>query len=258
MGDKRQTEMVHGYEIMQTVVFENNRGIALAENPNAVQPYVTWMFTENADGKRDYEWGHYTSNKGKASADFDARVAKYMDDYDVSERKVQPVQETYKYYSTQRPVDIGTFPKTEGGPREIVNFDKREPVEHGRFMAWGYLEYSAPLTKKQMDDYELRPAIANPDRKRMEEQAQVVGKWEQAHRVPDVRRLAWWYLDFGVFVAKEVVTPEQLAERHNQVVAVKERAALKPIAEQLADAGRQIERGTDASIRKNDKSHEDR
>ncbi len=30
--------------------------------------------------------------------------------------------------------------------------------------AWGELVYEKPLTEKQMDDYELKPAKANPDR----------------------------------------------------------------------------------------------
>ena len=65
----------------------------------------------------------------------------------------------YKYYSTQRPVDIGTFPKPAGNaPDEIVNYDKRVPVEGGAFLAWGHLTYTKPLTEKQAADYELRPA----------------------------------------------------------------------------------------------------
>lgn len=32
----------------------------------------------------------------------------------------RPAPGVYKYYSTQRPVDIGTFPKTENGPVDIV------------------------------------------------------------------------------------------------------------------------------------------
>lgn len=62
-------------------------------------------------------------------------------------------------------MDIGTFPKTENGPLYLVNFDKRDGVEQGRFLAWGYLVYDAPLTEKQMADYELRAAPGNPDRK---------------------------------------------------------------------------------------------
>lgn len=72
----------------------------------------------------------------------------------------------YKYYSTQRPVDIGTFPKTENGPLRLVNFDSRVDVEQGQFRAWGYLVYDAPLTEKQIADYELRAAPGNPDIKR--------------------------------------------------------------------------------------------
>ena len=65
----------------------------------------------------------------------------------------------YRYYSTQRPVDIGTFPKPAGNaPVEIHNYDKRQPVEGGTMQAWGYLEYAKPLTEKEADDYELRPA----------------------------------------------------------------------------------------------------
>ena len=41
---------------------------------------------------------------------------------------------------------------------------KRKP--NGRLMAWGELTYAKPLTEKQMEDYELKPAPANPDRVR--------------------------------------------------------------------------------------------
>ena len=67
----------------------------------------------------------------------------------------------YRYYSTQRPVDIGTFPKpADNKPVEIHNYDKRQPVENGTMLAWGYLEYAKPLTEKESSDYELKPAPA--------------------------------------------------------------------------------------------------
>ena len=67
----------------------------------------------------------------------------------------------YRYYSTQRPVDIGTFPKpADNKPVEIHNYDKRQPVENGTMQAWGYLEYAKPLTEKEASDYELKPAPA--------------------------------------------------------------------------------------------------
>ena len=46
--------------------------------------------------------------------------------------------EEYKYYSTQRPVSIGTFPKDHfKAPIRLQNYDGRLPVEGGAFRAWG-------------------------------------------------------------------------------------------------------------------------
>ena len=152
------SDNVRGYEIKRSILFENDRGFALGENPQAVQPFVTWQFTEE-NGKRDYYWGHYTTNSTAATRDYEHRISEYRHDYGVSEKSA------YRYYSTQRPVDIGTFPKTENGPLYLANFDKRESVEQGQFQAWGYLVYDAPLPEKQISDYELRAAPGNPDRK---------------------------------------------------------------------------------------------
>ena len=160
------SDNVKGYEIKRAIAFENERGFALGENPQAVQPFATWQFTEE-NGKRDYYWGHYTTHSAAATRDYENRVSEYQHEYGVSEKSA------YRYYSTQRPVDIGTFPKTENGPLYLMNFDKRESVEQGQVQAWGYLVYDAPLTEKQMGDYELRAAPSNPDRKvAMREQAQ--------------------------------------------------------------------------------------
>ena len=159
MDDNRQNENVHGYEIKRAVTFENGRGYALAENPNAPDPFVTWAFTEGKDGKRDYEWGHYKTNLITATSDYEQRINVYFDSHRI------PEKDAYKYYSTQRPVDIGTFPKTDGGPVRFENFDIRENVEQGQFKAWGYLIYDAPLSEKQISDFELRAAPGNPDLK---------------------------------------------------------------------------------------------
>lgn len=153
------SDKVNEYEIKRAIVFENDRGFALGENPQAIQPFATWQFTEDASGRREYYWGHYATDKAAATWDYKNRVTEYQQDSGGSEKSA------YRYYSTQRPVDIGTFPKTENGLLYLVNFDKRESVEQGRFLAWGYLVYDAPLTEKQMADYELRAAPGNPDRK---------------------------------------------------------------------------------------------
>ena len=84
-------------------------------------------------------------------------------DVKVSAELIPGLQENgrYRYYSTQRPVDIGTFPKPpDNKPVEIHNYDKRQSVENGTMQAWGYLEYAKPLTEKEASDYELKPAPA--------------------------------------------------------------------------------------------------
>jgi len=45
----------------------------LGENPNAVQPFVTWQHLENRTG---YDWGNYFISRDKALADLHNRVNK--------------------------------------------------------------------------------------------------------------------------------------------------------------------------------------
>ena len=71
---------------------------------------------------------------------------------------------TYRYYSTQRPLSPGAYPKpAENQVTEIQNFDNRQLVEEGKVQAWGYVEYTKPLTAKEMQDYELKcvPVLEN-------------------------------------------------------------------------------------------------
>ena len=74
------------------------------------------------------------------------------------ERAQKPENETYRYFSTQRPVDLGTYPKAGGAMIGFENFDERMTLEDEGCRAWGWLDYSRPLTEKEQDDYELRPA----------------------------------------------------------------------------------------------------
>ena len=74
-------EKVYGYEIKKSVCFSNNRGFAFAHNPNAVSPYVTWQFTEESGGVRDYYWGKYFSKKEPAVKNYHKRVRDYREDY---------------------------------------------------------------------------------------------------------------------------------------------------------------------------------
>ena len=171
------------YEIIQAVMLENGRGFALGHNPAAPSPYVTWACYDDKDGQRQYEWGHYGSDRAALEQDFVARVQEYQRLYNVGVRETE-APGLYKYYSTQRPVDIGTFPKPpHNAPDEIVNYDQRVPVENGSFLAWGHLTYTRPLTKRQASDYELRPAPDNPDRPRsIREQMKTAAEQAEADR----------------------------------------------------------------------------
>ena len=61
-----------------------------------------------------------------------------------------------RYWSTQRPVDIGTYPKPKGNDIvNIVNFDERCRVTEIGRMAWGYIEYAQALPEGLAEEYEL-------------------------------------------------------------------------------------------------------
>ena len=166
----------------------------------------------------------------------------------------------YKYYSTQRPIDIGTYPNSYfNRPVHMDLYFTRQQVMGEAFQAWGAIIYAHPLTEREMQNYELRPSRENLDiRRQMDAQAQVVGKWEDAHHVPDQKRLTWFYPDFGSYVVKEYITPEQLAvrvrsiERQEAARAHKEAKHQPPIAEQLKAAQReaQEQRAPDAPKKK--------
>lgn len=150
------------YEITKSVLFDNDRGFALGHNPNAVAPHVTWQFTQTQEG-RSYYWGHYHGDEARAEGDFRGCLKDYADRYGCHIAEKTGV-ELYKYYSTQRPVDLGTFPKSINNPPVcFANYDERRPVENGSFRAWGELLYLDPLTGKDISNYELRPAPDNPD-----------------------------------------------------------------------------------------------
>lgn len=58
------------------------------------------------------------------------------------------------YYSTQRPIDIGTIPRLPK-PKVIENFDERTYVDDiGRY-AWGRVQYDEELDSQTIKNYEL-------------------------------------------------------------------------------------------------------
>jgi len=175
-----------GYKILNAVMLENGRGFALGENPKAPQPYVTWACYDDEHGRRQYEWGHYGNDYDATFSDFLDRLRDYQRQFKVEVTHTE-APGLYKYYSTQRPVDIGTFPKPpHNAPDEVVNYDQRVPVENGAFMAWGHLTYTRPLTEQEISDYELFPSRANPRLPEMKrpiaEQMKEAQKLAQEHR----------------------------------------------------------------------------
>jgi hypothetical protein len=62
----------------------------------------------------------------------------------------------FRYYSTQRPVGPGTYPKPEDNRvANIENFDQRTFCEAISREAWGFVEYHAPLEQRDISRYEL-------------------------------------------------------------------------------------------------------
>lgn len=65
------------------------------------------------------------------------------------------------YYSTQRPIGSGTYPKPQNNKViEIKNFDKKEKIEKEDINAYGYIKYEKPLMPAAAKTYELTLALA--------------------------------------------------------------------------------------------------
>lgn len=128
-------------------------------------------------------------------------------------------QKLYKYYSTQRPIEPGSFPKPpDNPPLETINYDvdSRIPVDGEAFSAWGEVIYARPLTDRQLYDYELRPSRSNPDvRETMERQAQVVGPWEVYRRVPEEKRVTEYDPSRDTYRPRAEVSPLLMNAQHN-------------------------------------------
>lgn len=61
-----------------------------------------------------------------------------------------------RYYSTQRPITLGSFPKPDGNAIErIVNFPARTYVDVIWRQAYGFIDYEKPLSDQEAMAYEL-------------------------------------------------------------------------------------------------------
>ena len=125
-------ETVQGYVILKAATFETGHGFALGHNPGAPSPFVTWQFTEGENGHRDYYWGRYGTSQAWAQRDFDRRVDDYQQLYHAAVKHTELGPEgVYRYYSTQRPVDIGTYPKP---PDNMSSWRRKPPRQQTVFM----------------------------------------------------------------------------------------------------------------------------
>lgn len=161
-------EAIDGYEIQQTVLFETGHGFALAQVKGRGSEFMVCQFTETPFG-RDYYHRRSFALMDEAERDFHRRSDNYRYLYKAEPGSRQNLIRYYRYYSTQRPVDIGTYPKPDGNePVVVVNYDadRRRPVAGGRISAWGELTYREPLTKEQAEAYELVPVPDGPNLKR--------------------------------------------------------------------------------------------
>lgn len=64
----------------------------------------------------------------------------------------------FRYWSTLRPVSIGTYPR-EYGVVEIANFRQREFVPEINAYAWGFIDFENELPESEQDHYDLRPEV---------------------------------------------------------------------------------------------------
>ena len=62
-----------------------------------------------------------------------------------------------RYYSTQRPIFPGSFPR-KAEVQRIENFDRKKFCEEIGREAWGMIEYKRELQRAEADAYELVPA----------------------------------------------------------------------------------------------------
>lgn len=64
----------------------------------------------------------------------------------------------HRYYSTQRPIAPGTYPRQDGTESITNFFGGKIFCEEIRREAWGFIEYREPISPKETKDYELTAA----------------------------------------------------------------------------------------------------
>ena len=83
-GREERGEAVHGYVVIRSIAFKDQRGFAIGHNPDAAEPFVCWQFTAE-NGKRDFYWGRYSDDLTGAGDSYTARILIHMQDAGVQE-----------------------------------------------------------------------------------------------------------------------------------------------------------------------------
>ena len=68
----------HGYEVKDSMLFDDQNGFVLAENPKASNPFAVWRFSLDKHGRRNYTQGHFFENRAAAERDFFPRCKEYQ------------------------------------------------------------------------------------------------------------------------------------------------------------------------------------
>lgn len=148
-------ETVKGYEIKQAVCFDNDRGFALAENPRAVQPFVTWQFTDDS-GAKDFYWGHYFSKRESSLADFEKRVMDYKENYPT-------LAEKYNYLAAAEMSGEQNYNQIDGLVNNLAQpkADLTDGVTHEELMELApetLAKSEKPSILEQLRDFKPKPS----------------------------------------------------------------------------------------------------
>ena len=70
--ERGEPKPVHDYEIMRSIMIDENQGYAIGHNPAVVSPWVCWQFYLR-EGERGYNWGIYGEEQNAIDA-YNSRV----------------------------------------------------------------------------------------------------------------------------------------------------------------------------------------
>lgn len=120
-------------------------------------------------------------------------------------------EKEFKYYSTHRPFDLGTFPRQN--MIDFTNYDNRKYVDDIGREAWGEITYSEPLTEQQLNDYEF---VADPNNSLMAVEEREVTHGENIQKFSDLKQFTE-----GMIVASnrvcEIIEPQNIDHETNEL-----------------------------------------